>query len=75
VPTSVVRILAALMETFSPKGKSPLLYKERVGELIAPNWNCSIEQAKKYLHYQPQYDLKKGGAETLKWYKENGWIK
>jgi nucleoside-diphosphate-sugar epimerase len=75
VPVGVVRALASLMEAlYSRSKKTPLLYRERVGELTAPNWNCSIVNAQKYLNYQPQYNLEKGITESLKWYKENKWL-
>lgn len=75
VPVGVVRMLASLMETlYARSKKSPLLYRERVGELTAPNWNCSIVNAQQYLGYKPKYDLEKGVTESLKWYKEHNWL-
>ncbi len=75
VPVGVVRMLASLMETlYARSKKSPLLYRERVGELTAPNWNCSIANAQQYLGYKPKYDLEKGVTESLKWYKEHNWL-
>ena len=38
------------------------------------NWRCDIQPAKDELGYQPRYDLKKGVALAVKWYKENGWL-
>lgn len=75
VPVGIVRMLASLMETlYARSKKSPLLYRERVGELTAPNWNCSITNAQRYLNYMPKYDLEKGVTESLKWYKEHNWL-
>jgi dihydroflavonol-4-reductase len=34
----------------------------------------SVEKAMKQLGYEPKYDLKKGLAETIEWYRENGYI-
>ena len=75
VPVGIVRTLASIMEAmYSRSKKTPLLYRERVGELTAANWNCSIAAAQKYLQYKPQYDLEQGLTESLKWYKENKWL-
>lgn len=76
VPVGVARGLAVVMETiYAQSRKKPLLYRERVGEIIAPNWNTSIDQARRHLHYQPEYDLKKGMQESIAWYKEHRWLR
>lgn len=38
------------------------------------NWRCDISQARAELGYDPQWQLERGVAETMKWYKDNGWI-
>jgi UDP-glucose 4-epimerase len=41
---------------------------------MAVNWNCDIALAKADLGFSPQYDLRSGVTETLKWYKANKWL-
>jgi nucleoside-diphosphate-sugar epimerase len=41
---------------------------------MAVNWACDIEQAKNDLGFTPQYNLREGVTETLKWYKLNKWL-
>lgn len=38
------------------------------------NWQCDIEPLRKELGFEPQYDLERGVKETIKWYKEEGWL-
>ena len=53
---------------------TPVLNQEKLNELTAPNWICSIEKAQKELNYNPTYTLNTGLSETLRWYKEKGWL-
>lgn len=73
VPRGVVNVLAGLLEKLS-RNKTPALNKEKLHELTAENWNCSIEKIKQDLDYRPKYDLQHGLEETLQWYKENKWL-
>ena len=75
VPVGVIKMVAAMLEGFSAlSGKTPVLNKEKVKELTAANWFCSIEAAQSELKYVPQYNLKKGLTETLDWYASNKWL-
>ena len=74
LPVLLVRGIAALLETFSPKGSTPALNREKLAELTAANWNCSIEKLRNAIGYEPEYDLEKGLTEALEWYKENKWL-
>lgn len=38
------------------------------------NWRCDIRPLVEELGYQPQYDLRKGVKEIIRWYKEAKWI-
>lgn len=38
------------------------------------NWNCNINPLIEELGYRPQYDLQRGVAETIRWYKQQQWI-
>lgn len=73
VPLFVVNGIAALLEAFS-RNSTPTLNKEKLHELTAENWNCSIEKIQRELGFEPKYDLEQGLAETLQWYKEHKWL-
>src|SRR5690554_6052143 len=63
VPMPVVRRIAGFLEMIS-RDKAPVLNIEKLNELAAENWKCSIEKAKRDLGYAPVYDLKAGIEET-----------
>lgn len=76
IPFSVVSVFAKISELlYKGSSKTPTIYPERLGELTAPNWVCSIEKSSQMLGYRPKFDLKKGLTESLLWYKENNWLK
>jgi nucleoside-diphosphate-sugar epimerase len=75
IPTGIVRVLASTLEKMPSTGKSaPALNREKLNELTAPNWYCSIEKSRTDLHFSPDYDLEKGLTETLQWYRANKWL-
>lgn len=75
LPVNFVRLIAGISEKISSFRRSaPILNLEKLEELTAANWFCSIELAKKDLGYHPHYMLEDGLRETLNWYRENNWI-
>lgn len=75
LPVGVLKLAANIMElgaTFSPI--APVVNREKVKELTAPNWYCSIEAAQRELDYRPKYPLTTGIAETWHWYTSNRWL-
>ena len=75
LPVIFVKFIAAIAKNVgSLSGQASALNPEKVKELMAANWFCSIDKAKHDLGYYPQYDLNAGLAETLTWYKENKWL-
>lgn len=75
LPVNFVKIIAAMNGKLSSlRGKSIRLNPEKITELIAVNWDCSIEKAKAELGFYPRYNLRTGLTETLAWYKENKWL-
>ncbi|MBE9464172.1 NAD-dependent epimerase/dehydratase family protein [Dyadobacter subterraneus] len=75
IPEGIVKIAANVLElAYMNSEKSPVLNKEKLNELTAPNWACSIEAAKKDLHYRPAYNLKTGLAESMQWYTKGKWL-
>ena len=75
IPVSLVRGIAWLLEQPAKlTGNYPALNMEKVHILESMNWKCDLTALKEDLNFQPQYDLEKGLKETLKWYKEKGWL-
>jgi UDP-N-acetylglucosamine/UDP-N-acetylgalactosamine 4-epimerase len=59
-----------LSEFDSEIANIPIIYGEnRIGDI--PHSLASIDKAKQLLNYNPQFDIKKGLKEAVKWYWEN----
>lgn len=75
IPHGMIKGLARTLETvYGWRGKTPVLNVEKLQELTAINWYCSIDKAKAALGYYPQYSLEQGLRETLQWYRQHKWI-
>lgn len=56
------------------RGKLTTLNLDKYRILCQRNWRCDITPARKELDYSPQWQLGRGVTETVKWYKDNGWL-
>lgn len=75
LPVTFAKFLALINEKVgSLNSNFAALTREKVKELAATNWACSIETAKQELGFYPQYNLDRGMEETIRWYKANGWL-
>lgn len=74
-PVWVLRIVTFFGEYIGRMtGKVTALNNDKYNILKQRNWRCDIQPAIDELGYQPKYDLKQGVKETIKWYKDNGWL-
>lgn len=55
-------------------GKVTALNNDKYHILRQRNWRCDVEPAMDELGYHPHYDLERGVAETISWYKQEGWL-
>lgn len=75
VPTWIAVFAAVLSEAVgNMRGKVPLLNRERLKEFRASNWAASCTELET-LGYQPEFDLEKGLADTIAWYRGVGLLK
>jgi UDP-glucose 4-epimerase len=75
IPVNFLKIIAFISEKVSSlSNKSPVLNIEKLNELKAVNWSCTIEQAREDMEFNPKYDLQAGLTETFRWYKANKWL-
>lgn len=49
-------------------------YLDKVREMSHKYWVCDISRARDELGFSPRYDLTVGLQETIKWYREAGWL-
>jgi UDP-glucose 4-epimerase len=75
LPVNFVKFIAYLSQKYCYLSNRPaILNIEKLSELIAVNWYCSIGEAKADLGFSPGYNLQSGLIETLNWYRLNKWI-
>ena len=75
LPVTLLRWAAVLGDSVTRwSGKPRLLGRERYEELIQPNWCCDSTKAMSELGFSPAFDLKRGVAATVAWYRAAGWL-
>lgn len=74
-PLWLLRIVTTVGELYGRlTGRVTALNRDKYNILRQRNWRCDISPAQRDLGFAPKYDLERGVKETVKWYKENGWL-
>ena len=74
-PVWVLRIVTFIGEYVGRiTGKVTALNNDKYNILKQRNWRCDIQPAIDELGYKPTVNLQQGVKETIKWYKEHGWL-
>ncbi len=75
IPLLLVR-LACICSEWAGRisGKSMTLNTDKYIILKQRNWICDISPLQDDLNFSPVYNLEKGLAESIDWYKQNGWL-
>jgi dihydroflavonol-4-reductase len=75
IPKSFVFFLAFLSENFSHLcGGTAVFNTQKAKEITKRYWGLDVSKAKTELGYAPKYNLDRGAEETVRWYKEKGWL-
>jgi dihydroflavonol-4-reductase len=75
IPEFFVMGIAGLSGFISKFKKKPsVLNYEKGKDMIADNWTCSIQAAKKDFGYRQEVSLEEGIKNTLDWYRQHGWL-
>ena len=75
IPKSIVFLLAFFSENFYRLiGKTPAFNTQKAKEITQRYWGLNVSKAKSELGFIPKFTLERGAAETVRWYKENGWL-
>jgi nucleoside-diphosphate-sugar epimerase len=56
-------------------GRTSLLNRDKVRELLAPGWVCETGAAREAFGFEARIALPDGLRETAVWYRENGWLR
>ena len=74
-PLTPFRLTVSVLEkTYRLFGGRTFLNLQKVDEISSANWTCDSNDVWCDLATTPQYFLKDGMRETIKWYKENRWL-
>jgi nucleoside-diphosphate-sugar epimerase len=75
LPSPLFKAIAAVSEfTFKLVGATPMLTREKAGELLA-TWMVSTAKAKADLGFEAAIPFACGAEETFQWYRREGWLK
>jgi dihydroflavonol-4-reductase len=76
VPFWLAWLLAHFGSFASRFSKTPMfLNRDKLNEIRPDFWVCSIERARNELGYSPKYRYGDAMKETVKWYRDQRWIK
>ena len=68
----MIAIIAEKVGSLS--NKATVINTEKLNELKAVNWSCTIDDARNDLGFDPQYNLQAGLTQAFSWYKANNWL-
>lgn len=75
VPAWLLRGVAAVSELKAAvEGRATIFSREKVYEIWAPGWLCETATAQQALGFAARTALPDGLHQTVRWYRENGWL-
>lgn len=75
VPDTLTVAVAYVSEFFSQFSSKPaVLNRQKIIELRQQAWTTSSEKIRKELGFVSKFDWMRGCEETVKWYREHGWL-
>jgi len=76
VPRAAITIAAHGLGVLSKMTRKVYsLNRDKLNEIHADYWICSSAKAQAKLGFAPGYDLARGMADSIAWYKKQGWIR
>jgi nucleoside-diphosphate-sugar epimerase len=74
IPIPLLSVAAILAEVLAKrKGVYPALNRDKIHEIKARSWVCDVREMSE-LGFKAEYNLAKGVAETVQWYKKHKWL-
>jgi dihydroflavonol-4-reductase len=75
VPHAVIYTAAYIYEFIAKlSGMAVTFNTQKAREMVSEAWTCSSLKAKADFGYEPQMTIEQGFEQTIKWYKEKGWL-
>lgn len=73
IPISLALFIGLLNDVFLPADKK-LVTRDKIRELGCQYWTCSSANANRELGFTPRYTFDQGIAETISWYRNQGYL-
>lgn len=75
IPASMLILLGTLGQVYGRiTGKSVMLNRARVAELMARHWGCDTSRARRDFDFTPEINLNDGLLDVIRWYKKEQWL-
>jgi nucleoside-diphosphate-sugar epimerase len=75
VPRPVLQAIGAINELSGAlTGRTPMLTRGKAREICHPDWSCRNSAIRKITSWEPLIPLDAGFAETIAWYRAEGWL-
>jgi len=76
IPEFGVYAISAVAEFFSLFSSKPALINlEKARDMVQDYWTCDSSKAKRDFGYEQEIDLEEGIRDTVRWYREQGWLR
>jgi nucleoside-diphosphate-sugar epimerase len=76
VPESLLSVLAHVSDSVAQvTGKPAMLTRDKLHEVLPAAWVCDSSAAERDAGWRARVGVSEGAAETMRWYRENGWIR
>lgn len=70
----VKKILGLINKIAHIGGKTMHVTPEKIEDITSLNWNPDIRETTEILGFEPQYNLNRGLADSIRWYKDKRWL-
>jgi dihydroflavonol-4-reductase len=75
IPRSFVFSVAFVTQSFCRLfGKTAVLNVQKAREITRRYWGLDVSKAETQLGFSAEHDLAEGAEQTVKWYREKGWL-
>ncbi|RJQ50943.1 MAG: NAD-dependent epimerase/dehydratase family protein [Nitrospiraceae bacterium] len=75
LPKSFLRIIGYFSDRISKMvGKNTIVNRDKIKEIMYPEWVCDISKARSEFCFKPGVDMKKGIKWTADWYRIHKWL-
>ncbi|MCF7886680.1 MAG: NAD(P)-dependent oxidoreductase [Candidatus Marinimicrobia bacterium] len=75
IPQFLLKIAAYFASLWSKlSGQVSIFNLDKYNEIKQQYWLINSRKAQNQLNFKPEYDIRRGFAETVQWYQKQGWI-